>query len=388
MDDFDSLSRALERWFEADLDALPAALRTRVLQDFLPMAWGELAPEQRRSFAAQWDEQHDPALEGARQEGWDRFWQMSDLEDQIERWESVAAPTAKDLDIKEAKLVELRRALARVNTQLRAGTSVPVAATRRHGGSQTIRQGVRYLAYPAALAQLRSRLNATPEELAAWIYMGPQANGLAAYVNANELDPPPRFNFPVPDPWHIGQHHDYLAPMMACWFRADEVEVFQPAERYMVGRDLIARWAKVPGIDPVAYIRAKIQESRLLDVHPIYGGTRGADPEDKDLPPMETGLYRVSEIEAVESEDFGAVVSPQIESAEERRLRVRGRVEALRAAGVKAFLKTVAAEEGLSVSRIKQLVKGSSGTRQPKAPASWTAPIQMRDRATQGKRKR
>ena len=201
MDDFDSLSRALERWFEADLDALPAALRTRVLQDFLPMAWGELAPAQRRSFAAQWDEQHDPALEGARQEGWDRFWQMSDLEDQIERWESVAAPTAKDLDIKEAKLVELRRALARVNAQLRAGTSAPVAATRRHGGSQTIRQGVRYLAYPAALAQLRSRLNATPEELAAWIYMGPQANGLAAYVNANELDPPPRFNFHAADPW-------------------------------------------------------------------------------------------------------------------------------------------------------------------------------------------
>ena len=133
MDDFDSLSRALERWFEADLDTLPDALRTRVLRDFLPMAWGELEPEQRRSFAAQWDEQHDPALEGARQEGWDRFWEMSDLEDQIERWESVAAPTAKDLDIKEAKLVELRRALARVNTPLRAGTSAPVAATRRHG---------------------------------------------------------------------------------------------------------------------------------------------------------------------------------------------------------------------------------------------------------------
>lgn len=46
-----------------------------------------------------------------------------------------------------------------------------------------------------------------------------------------------------------------------------------------------------------------------------------------------------------------------IESAGQRRERIRNRVNKLKAQGVKAFLKTVAEEEGLSVSRIKQLIQ-------------------------------
>jgi hypothetical protein len=391
VDDFESLSHALDGWFDADLDALPAALRDRVLQDFFPLAWEQLSPKQRLRVAAQWDQQHDPALEGERHRAWDLVSEMSGLKGQIEQWKSVSAPTAKDLDIKEAKLVELRQSLARVEAQMRGvGTGVPVAATHLRGGSQTAGKGVRYLAYPAALAQLRGRLNATPEELAAWIFMGPKVDGLAAFLNANELDPPPRFHFPLGNPTRLGEDHDYLAPMMACWFRVDEIERFQPTERYMVGRDLIARWSKVSGIDSAAYIRAKIQESRLLDAHPIYGGTRGTFPDDEGFPPMELGLFRVSDIEAVESEDFGpaAPPEPRPESAEQRRLRVRRRVEALRAAGAKAFLQTVAAEEGVSPSRIKQLLDDKKEKLKPKAPASWIPPVLTRDRASLGKRKR
>ncbi len=46
-----------------------------------------------------------------------------------------------------------------------------------------------------------------------------------------------------------------------------------------------------------------------------------------------------------------------VESSEQRRERISKRVNDLKAKGEKAFLKTVAEEEGLSVTRIKQLIK-------------------------------
>jgi len=45
-----------------------------------------------------------------------------------------------------------------------------------------------------------------------------------------------------------------------------------------------------------------------------------------------------------------------VESAEQRKERLKRRVHELRAKGVKAFLKTVAEEEGLSTSGVKQLI--------------------------------
>lgn len=45
------------------------------------------------------------------------------------------------------------------------------------------------------------------------------------------------------------------------------------------------------------------------------------------------------------------------ESAAQRRERLKKRVEELKAKGVKAFLKTVAGEEGISISRLKQLLQ-------------------------------
>lgn len=45
-----------------------------------------------------------------------------------------------------------------------------------------------------------------------------------------------------------------------------------------------------------------------------------------------------------------------VESAAHRRERLKKRVQAVSAKGIKAFLKTVAEEEGISVSRLKQLV--------------------------------
>ena len=94
--------------------------------------------------------------------------------------------------------------------------------------------------------------------------------GIAAYCNANELNLPPSFSFA----YHC-LCEDYISPLMACWFLQDDINRFEPAERYITGAALIKRWKKLPGLRPEAFIRAKIAESRLQDIHPTFGGTGG-----------------------------------------------------------------------------------------------------------------
>lgn len=390
MSGFEPLRQALDGWFEADLASLPDDLRERVGQDLFPLAWEQLTPDQRRSAAAQFDQQHDPALEGERQRAWDRVIELSDLRRQIERWEQVAAPAARDLEIKDATLAELRHTLAKLEARFRdRDRAGPVSPSNAPRDDSPAAQRRRYLPYPAALAKLRSRWSATPEELAAWIYCGPDAGGLAAYVHANELEPPPPFRFATGNPTELGADHEFVAPMMVCWFVADDIEGFQPVERFMLGRDLIARWSKFAGVDPAAFIRAKLMESRLDEAHPIYGGTRATFPDEQNFPPMELGLYMLSDVETIEAEDFGMPAAPigGQESAEARRDRVRRRVDALRGAGARAFLKTVAAEEGVSVARIKQLIGEPKEGRLPRPPASWIPSSPPASKASPTRRK-
>jgi hypothetical protein len=90
---FESLTLALEDWFDKNLDELPVALRQRVEKEFIPMSWDMLTTEQkqqlalmtpedkrrvalaaaksRRSVALQWDDRNDPSLEDRRTIGWE-----------------------------------------------------------------------------------------------------------------------------------------------------------------------------------------------------------------------------------------------------------------------------------------------------------------------------
>ena len=174
--------------------------------------------------------------------------------------------------------------------------------------SQTSVPPTSFIPYPKALKSLGDRLTATPEELAAWVFMGAKHGGLAAYTDANELAPPPRFYYD----YGIGDNFDYLIPLMACWFGADDIASFQPTDRFITGKTLIERWKALPGIHAEAFIRAKIAESRLNDLHPICGGTQGTSPNDETLPPLESALFVLSEVEAIENEDFGTTISSEI----------------------------------------------------------------------------
>ena len=306
MQHFDALTHALEGWFDHPLCDLPGPLHRRVVQEFSPMPWDALSASQRRSVALQWDYQHDPATEQDQKYWWEFFQRVDGLKAQIEEWEATATPTAAELAIKEARLAELRQERARMDAHQRSarGDYFPERkATSKKQDARDIGPSVRYVAYPKAMQQLAKRLGASPEELAAWIWTGPEDGGIAAYVNANELEPPPRFSYS----YFVGTS-DYIAPLMACWFKVDDIEQFEPTDRYIVGTALIERWSKRPGLHPVAFIHAKIAESRLLDIHPIYGGTRGTFSERPDWPLLESGLFELAHVLQIESEDFDEAI--------------------------------------------------------------------------------
>lgn len=301
---FDSLTLAFEEWFDRPLGDLPEALRARADVALKPFRWEDLTPEQRRTVALQLDYQQDPATEQDRQFWWDHFRRQDELKAQIAQWEAAAAPTASELALRETRLKEIRQELAQMEGQARRAPSdyVPRRDSESETSTAAHHSAVRYVAYPKAMAQLRKRLGATPEELAAWIWSGPKDGGIVAYVNANELDPPPRFHFGLGT--GNGDDHDYVSPLMASWFREEEIAGFNPQDRYITGEALITRWDDRLGRRADAFVLAKIRESRLSDLHPLYGGTQGTWPEDASLPPLSTGLFRLSEVEAIEAEDF------------------------------------------------------------------------------------
>lgn len=302
--EFESLTLALEEHFDKPLDALPDELLRRVEQEFL-VPWESLAPAQRRSLAIQWDYQSDPATREERQFWWDFYIKKDAIEKQIAEWVTASAPTASDLALKEARLKELRLEVARMGLQERQTGSVYYPGRVRLNDADMDTATVQdvqgnYIAYPKAMKLLARLLDATREELAAWVWMGPKDGGLAAYLNANELDPPPRFHYSLGN----GNDFDYLSPLMACWFSEDEIARFKPADRYITGQELIERWSKRPEIQPAAFIRAKIAESRLLDGHPRFGCTQATCPERADFPPLEMALFALFEVERIEAEDF------------------------------------------------------------------------------------
>lgn len=301
---FESLTLALEAWFDRPSDALPKELQCRMEQDFLA-PWDDLAPAQRRSVALQWDYHNDPATQAQRKSRWDFYQKIDAIKQQIAEWEVAPAPTASDLALKDARLKELRQELARMALQERqTGGDYYPAQTRLDGADEAPptppASPARYIAYPKAMKSLAKRLGATPEELAAWVGIGPEDGRLAAYRNANELYPPPGFHFCIEnaDP-------DYLSPLMACWFKEEDISTFEPTDRYITGKALVERWSQHPGIQSEAFILAKIAESRLIDAHPIYGGTQGTFSKETSFPPLESGLFKLEHVEKIEAEDFG-----------------------------------------------------------------------------------
>lgn len=297
---FESLHDALDKLFDNPLTSLPMALQQRIEKEYFPISWDSLSADQRRKFAIAWDDEHDPAMESDRQYWWDFYQRKQAIEAHIEQWSAIAAPTATDLAKQEARLTALKLELAEMkrqeHQQQRVGKQRERITTEKQGVTN-----LKYIAYPKAMKMLSERLKATPEEMAAWLFLEPGLGGLVAYLHVDELDPPPTFSFAR---YTDNDDPDYIGPMMGCYFRIDDVVKFQPVERFITGKMLIKRWSEKPDIHPRGFIQAKIKESRLLDLHPIYGGTDATFSGNGSHPPLETGLFSLAQIEEIEKSDF------------------------------------------------------------------------------------
>lgn len=296
--EFESLTLALEGWFDKNLDDLPESVRQRVEQDFFPNLWDALSADQRRRATLQLDYQNDPATEQARQHLSNFFERLDELQKQKEQWESKTTPTASDMALKESRLKELQKEIARMELQKRQARGDYYPERKHLDASKGAIPATGFIAYPKAMNILRDKWQATPEELAIWIFLGPEKGGIAAYLNSNELNPPREFNFA-----YYSGVEDFLSPLMSCWFRSVDIDRFESADRYITGAELIKRWSRHPGLLPEAFIRAKIGESRLRDLHPTFGGTQGTFDDHNDFPPLSAGLFAMSQIKRIEAED-------------------------------------------------------------------------------------
>jgi hypothetical protein len=109
MNNFNSLTKALEDWFDTPLCDLPEELRYRVEDEFSPMPWDQLSPSDRREICEQVDSYDDPSLEARRQHYYGLAHIVTELEATIAQWESKRTPTALDQDVKERRLQELKK---------------------------------------------------------------------------------------------------------------------------------------------------------------------------------------------------------------------------------------------------------------------------------------
>jgi hypothetical protein len=297
---YESWRARLENLYELPRASLPGEIVAPLKRDMFPFDWDELASEQRAGWAEQWDAQNDPARASEIQFWFDHCIRRGELESQIAEWKSKQANTVADTSTKENRLADLRAELSEMDKA--AGRAKPLFPDRSSDGEDdvtTIRR--EYVAYPAAMQKLAEKYSATPVELAMWVFCGAgDGGGINAYANANELDPPPRFVFP-----YESTDFNYLSPLMRTWYDVAELEAFEPRDRFISGQDLIDRWSQYADIvvDVDGFIAAKISESRLSDAHPMEGFTQWMYPANKSMPPKESAIFCVREVEDIEVED-------------------------------------------------------------------------------------
>lgn len=162
-----------------------------------------------------------------------------------------------------------------------------------------------YIPYNQAFDLLAGKVGkgTTHEEIAAWIWL----EGLDAYEDAREIFHPRKFYFGN----HSGEIN-YLPLLSGVYFKRNDIVNFRPVDRYITGKALIERWEKLNVPDIKSFITQKGQETdpttgkeRLVGHHPTCGGTQAAWFGDEKYPPLEDGLFALSEIERIEAEDFG-----------------------------------------------------------------------------------
>jgi len=117
MNEFFSLSLALEDWFELPFSALPDLLRNRVELELLPLQWNQLSADRRRSMVLDSDYRNDPNTKQDQKFWWDFYKREADLNKLLAELEAHAPKTLAEIVKKEDEQGALKQALAQMEAQ-------------------------------------------------------------------------------------------------------------------------------------------------------------------------------------------------------------------------------------------------------------------------------
>ncbi len=164
-----------------------------------------------------------------------------------------------------------------------------------------------YVHYLRARSMLEKRLGATPQEIGMWTSFGKELHGKPAGGINGYLDPdlyagrPRRFRFKDP----IAEDFDYLSQLMACYYRLDDLEHFQPQDRYLTYEAVVRRFRRFCSQEEaIALLRTKVMDGELDSFHPITGGTAGTRSwgDESGFPPLSDGIFWLKQVIGVETD--------------------------------------------------------------------------------------
>ena len=162
--------------------------------------------------------------------------------------------------------------------------------------------GLQYVHYLKARELLRTRLDATPHEIAMWVWLGSQDGGLDAYIQGDDEGAWKRFYFPDYEP-----DADFLAMLMGCYFRLGDLNQYIAKDRYIAFPALMERWTKyLSESEARSLILSKGAKGELEGFHPLSGGVQEAGlwQDQEGFPPLEDGIFWLAQVEAIEEEVF------------------------------------------------------------------------------------
>lgn len=332
MTEFVSLFKALQKWFDRPLNKLPKELRGRVEAAFRVVSWEVLSVEQRQYRAAQWDSEHDPALEDERQRGWDLGVKKLEIERQLRDLELMVAKSPIEIESKTRQIIELRQQLGRLKAadaiddtiaRYRAAHKPRAAEAKSppEANNPAAGPGGPDVHFLEAREILKKRLGSTSQEIAIWVWMGRNCGEIDGYRDAPQYDAPPKFHFPPFESFDA--RFDYVSEMMHCYFRRSDLDRFSPRDRYLTYPQLVERWrTQLTEQEIVALIKAEGATGELTGVHPLTGAVQGAGYPigEAGIPPLDDGMFCLAHIEAVERRVFrnaavGAAASPETDGA-------------------------------------------------------------------------
>ncbi|MCP5180215.1 MAG: hypothetical protein H6994_10060 [Pseudomonadales bacterium] len=345
MSEFVPLEMTLDRYFSRKFDRLPAPLKPAVAKQFSLVPWDALSPKQRREFVRNQDQQDDPLLQA-----WNEFWmdlvyRKDKVTQDMARWDAVQPGSVSELRDQEDRRESLQRELRMLDcwdqsgSRARPSATIPKNARFNDFGRVAQHEEQALVAYPLAMEMLRSRIGATSADVAGWVWLGRLSGGLAAFLRDPEQGTLSRFFFDlVVDESGRG----YMNGLLRASFRPEDLETFEPSERFFTGVELVARWsvhAQLPDVE--AYVWAKIQHGSLTNCHPIFGNSSQIRSPDDALPPLADGLFLTSEVESIERQELAGqsvsscgreskpVVMPEVGTPEWRKTNARKAADAL-----------------------------------------------------------